>query len=104
MSNKISIEGFIFATKPDSWDHGSDVIDGIRYSFWAHDMSKSEGFTLIAPHTLEFEIPESVDPRAGVLKEMKAEKTRIMAEFQARITDIERQIAEFTAIEYREPT
>lgn len=50
-------------------------------------------------NTIEVEVPDNFDPRAAQVEALKRQKQAVMADFQKRVTDIERQIAQLTALE-----
>ena len=49
--------------------------------------------------TLTIDLPEGFDPRAGAVETLKEQKQELMAEFRARINQIDQQISQYTAIE-----
>ena len=58
----------------------------------------------VCKHSITFELPEKFNPNDQFIAKLEAEKQKIRAEFQKRITDIDRQISEFQAIEFVEQT
>lgn len=90
---KVQLKGFIALAKPDPWDEGH------QFRFFTHKMDE-HGFATVMPHTLEVELPDDFDPRAKHVEALQAEKTKAMADFQNRMTEIDRQISELTAIEF----
>ncbi|MFM0141791.1 hypothetical protein [Paraburkholderia sp. RL18-085-BIA-A] len=101
---KISIPGFIYAKGTRHLDVATfKMVEGPEYSFWTSgDLHKSEHFrdlALVGPHEIIADIPDSFDPRQQLAENLKAEKKRLMADFNKRITDIDRQIQEYLAIE-----
>lgn len=67
------------------------------YHFNEYEAS-SIGHVTVMPYSIEVEIPDDFDPRAGRVEILKAEKRKLMADFQARCTAIEKQISELTAL------
>lgn len=53
----------------------------------------------VGPVTVEAEVPDTFDMRAAKLKAKQEELTKVRAEFTKRITEIQRQINELTALE-----
>lgn len=49
-----------------------------------------------------FDVPSDFDPVPQQIDSLKAEKAQAMADFQARVTEIERQIQSLLAIEHVE--
>ena len=88
----VSVEGFISLNTND-WA-GENA-----YSFNRFEM-RGDGYVNVMPYTFEFTLPEGFDPRAELVEALKADKVKLMAEFQNRVTEIERKISELTAIEY----
>lgn len=87
---KTTITGFI-SYKAASYPGDSE--------FYFHLCGMSEyGYTTVMPHSFEVEIPDSFDPRVEQVKALQAEKIKLMADFKARRTQIERKISELTAI------
>jgi hypothetical protein len=101
---KIAIKGFLYARGTRHFDvKTSKMIEGPEYSFWTSgDLHKSEHFreyALVGPHEIVAEIPDSFDPRQQLAENLKAEKRRLQAEFNRRVTEIDRQIQTYLAIE-----
>lgn len=101
---KITIQGFLYAKGTRHFDvKTSKMVDGPEYSFWTNgDLHNSEHFrdyALIGPHEIVAEVPDSFDPRQQLADNLKAEKKRLMAEFNRRVTEIDRQIQTYLAIE-----
>jgi hypothetical protein len=101
---KVKINGFIYAKGTRHLDVATcKMVDGPEYSFWTSgDLHKSEHFrdyALIGPHKIIAEIPDSFDPRQQLAENLMAEKKRLQAEFNRRVTEIDRQIQTYLAIE-----
>lgn len=56
-------------------------------------------FQLLPAVEIEYEVPDNYDFNAGVVANLQAAKQRLMAEFQNRVTQIEREIQEHLALE-----
>lgn len=54
----------------------------------------------ICTQDIEFDLPESFDPRPAQIAQLEAKKAEIRAKFAASITEIERQISELQAITF----
>ena len=89
---KVSIPGFIHLAT-----YGSSPDD--NYGFTRVDIGDGGDYVTICKHTLEFEVPEGMDLRSLKLKSLQDEKIKLMAAFQNRVTQIERQISELTCLE-----
>ena len=104
MKKTITIPGFIYARKPDETDYilkEKNVIDGVKYLFDSFQFSpKSEVFTKVCDFELKFDLPESFNPVESFIANLNAEKKKAMADFQARCTEIDRQISQLQAIEF----
>ena len=74
---------------------------GPEFHFQVCDMSEL-GYATVIAHTIEFEIPDDFNPVATQVAQLEEEKRRCRAAFQARITQIERQIQSLLAIEHVE--
>ena len=53
----------------------------------------------VKEHTTTVEVPDDFDPRPQQIAALEAAKQKARAEFQARITEIDRQIQSLLAIE-----
>lgn len=100
---KVMIKGFIYAKGTRRFDvKTSRYIEGPEYSFWeSGDLHKSEHFrdyALVGPHEIIAEIPDSFDPRQQLAENLRAEKRRLQAEFNKRVTEINAQIQNLLAI------
>ena len=56
-------------------------------------------FVYVKPVEVEVPVPVNFDPRAAKLASLKEEEQRVRAEFQARITELQRQQSELLALE-----
>jgi hypothetical protein len=101
---KVTIPGFIYAKGTRHFDmRTSRYVEGPEYSFSTNpDMGSSEYFkdyVNVCPHEIIAEIPDSFDPRQQLVKNLEAEKRRLKAEFGKRVTEIDRQIQTYLALE-----
>lgn len=98
----ITIPGFIYAGQPEDWQAGDhNVIGGVAYRFSTYDTKKPNKVTA---YEMSFELPEKFNAVEGFVKNLEAEKQKVRADFQARITEIDRQINQLLAIEMTEVT
>lgn len=101
---KATIKGFIYARGTRHFNvETSKMVDGPEYSFYTSDnLHESEHFrdyALVSPHEIIADVPDSFDPRQQIVKNLEAEKRRLKAEFGKRVTEIDRQIQTYMAIE-----
>ena len=90
----ISIPGFVFI-RTDPHSVGREP----SYGWTEHDFgTDTANYRGVCAAPLEFDLPDDFDPRAGQIDALKATKQKLMAEFSARCTEIERQIQNLLAI------
>ena len=99
---KITIPGFIYAQQPETYDYmNANCIDGVKYIFSIFEFGDDhKDYTKVCPYGLAFDLPEKFNPAEGFIKNLQAEKKKAMADFQARCTEIDRQISQLQAIEF----
>lgn len=96
---QITIKGFAHCRPASDWNaNDSNYRDGFSYGFCHIELDR-DGYIKAGTSTLTIEVADDFDPRAGAVETLKAEKQKIMAEFQARINQIDQQISQYTAIE-----
>ena len=88
---KTTITGFI--------QHQTGYGGEDRFSMMLTKDMTSYGFTMVMPYSFDVEIPDSFDPRTVKIKALQAEELKLRADFEARITQIKRQISELLALE-----
>lgn len=54
---------------------------------------------MVKPYSFEVEVPDDYDPRPQMVAELEAEKTRIRAEFAAKVKELDDRIQSLLAIE-----
>jgi hypothetical protein len=63
--------------------------------------SESGSFgSYIGPVTVEAEVPDAFDMRSAQVKAKQEELQKVRAEFGAKVTQLQRELAELQAIEY----
>ncbi|MGS1020293.1 hypothetical protein [Burkholderia glumae] len=89
---KVTINGFIFA-RP--------ARDGsLSYEFSCYDMTKWDNQAAkVRDHSIDVDVPDDFDPRPGLVENLEREKTKIRAEAEVRVTDIDRMIQTLLAID-----
>lgn len=70
-----------------------------EYELYAAKSMNSRFLLYVGPVEVEALVPEKFDVRAAKLAAIKTEETRLRAEFQARITELQRQASELLALE-----
>lgn len=102
MAQIITLNGFIHSRPAQGWET-KNLVDGMKFTFLDYaDTTGVTGYSLVCPHDLTFDLPDSFDPRVEFVKTLEAKKREVMAEFQARMTEIDSQIAKYTALTYVE--
>ena len=89
---KVTIKGFINTPHKYSYEYEFSPLDMKDYQY-------AEGRVTVVPYSFEVEIPDDFDPRPQQIAALQAERTKVEAEFSARVTAIERQISELTSLE-----
>jgi hypothetical protein len=90
---KIVQNGFILASK-------NDYEGKFEFVFREYDASQyGSDKILLGKHTIEFEVPDDFDPREGLVRNLQRKKKKLADEFNARVTEIDRQIQTYLAIE-----
>ena len=56
--------------------------------------------TYLGPQEVEVEVPENYDPRPQQVAALEAQKTKVMADFQKAVTEINERISKLQALEY----
>lgn len=89
---KLKIEGHVYWLKR-SWEEVG------AFGFATTKMGNMLGYTDVCEATIEVEVPDNFDPRASQVATLQRQKVALMAEFQNRVTEIEREISQLTALE-----
>ena len=76
----VLVEGFI-SYNTNSWD-GDE-----KFSFESFKMDTG-GYVNVGPYTVEIQVPDNYDPRAQQVKQLEAEKQKMLE--QKRLEEIER--------------
>ena len=67
---------------------------------WFQFNCEMDGYVLVCPCELSFEVPEDFDLKSHQINALKDKKQKAMADFQLIVTQIDRQISELTSIEF----
>lgn len=79
------------------WDFESS---GHKVKFTLTDFDMSEhGWIIVGTHDVTFEAPDAFDMRTHKAKAIEKEMAKVRADFQARITELQRTYNELLAIE-----
>lgn len=98
---KVQMRGFIMASKSQRYDSDKHAyIDHMIYLFCHYDSSKyNPEEVVVCEHAFEIDVPNSFDPREGLVANLEREKTKVTAEYQKRVTEINGQIQSLMALE-----
>lgn len=95
---KVTKKVYLIAQPSESWNEDACRYEPcIDYQAWFYP--EYDKFKAIAEMEVTFEIAEEPDPRELKLEALEAQKKKLEGDFQARITEIQRQINECLAIE-----
>lgn len=75
-----------------------------KYSFTAYSFKYDEGKIPISEHEIEFDAPPVDVLNAGTVQLYIAEQQRIRAEAHVRVENLQKQIDELLALEYKPDT
>ena len=59
-----------------------------------------ESLTYICAQEVEIEVPDNYDPRAQQITALERKRQKVMADYQAMVTDINEKISKLQALEY----
>ena len=93
----ITLEGFVHCRPEDQYELGH-VISGMAYKFWPVDNMKASGYALVAAGTLTVQVSDSFNPNPQFVAALEEQEKKITVEFQKRVTEIRRQMSQYTAI------
>jgi hypothetical protein len=88
----VTVNGFVHL-RTSAWSKPDD------YVLMSMKFEDDEDYLFVNDGVLTFTIPEGFDPRAGQVERLQKEKIKLMADFQNRVTEIERKISELTCLE-----
>jgi len=95
--SKVQIAGHVYWQQNKFMKEPQIIFE--RYDMRKWDADALDGRVHIAEHSFEFDMPDNFDPRPGLVAGLEAERQRIRSEFAAKMTSIDRQIAQLLAIE-----
>jgi hypothetical protein len=98
---KVTVKGFVFWNK--GYQEGG-VFELLPWDCRKWGETNNDGRVFVKEHTTEIEVPDDFDPRPQQVAALEAEKQKARADFQRRVTEIDRQIQSLLAIEHEVPT
>lgn len=97
---KTTINGFLHCKPADAY--AQDAVNGYELTFFHCENMVECGYTFVKPISIDIDLPNDWNPALEIIATLQAKKASVMAEFQARVTEIEAAINKLTAIEYVE--
>lgn len=91
----IDMKGFVFCRLIG----GKPEFELMPWDCRTWDAGAADGRIFVKEHLTTVEVPDDFDPRPQQVAALEAEKQEARAEFQERITEIDRQIQSLLAIE-----
>ena len=91
----IELKGFVFCRASG----GKAEFEMLPWDCRTWGAVDADGRVFVTEHTTTVEVPDDFDPRPQQVAALEAAKQETRAEFQARITEIDRQIQSLMAIE-----
>ena len=92
---KIELKGYLFCRLYG----GKPEFELLPWDCRAWGAESVDGRVFVTEHTTTVEVPDDFDPRPQQVQMLEAEKQKARAEFQERITEIDRKIQSLMAIE-----
>ena len=92
---KIELKGYLFCRLYG----GKTEFELLPWDCRTWDASLADGRIFVKEHLTTVELPDDFDPRTLQVQVLEAEKQKARADFQARITELDRQIQSLLAIE-----
>lgn len=92
---KIELKGYLFCRLCG----GNPEFELLPWDCRTWDANLADGRIFVQEHLTTVEVPDDFDPRPAQVAALEAEKQKARADFQARITEIDRQIQSLMAIE-----
>jgi hypothetical protein len=71
-----------------------------KFSVYPFKIDDSEHLTYVGQQEVEINVPEDYDPRAQQIAALKAQKQKVMADFQKTVDTINEKISKLQALEY----
>ena len=90
---KITIDGWICAQQYQ-WDTEP------TFTFFGFKPNDDSSWHAVAPHSVEFELPDDFDIRSFKINALLSEKDKARADFAKRVEAIDKQISELQALTF----
>jgi len=94
---KRTITGYITA-KPIKYGKDKGQFE-VSFSTYKPSPTYSPDVVAICEHSFEVDVPDSFDPRPGLVANLEEHKRQVRAEFAAKVKEIDEQIQSLLAIE-----
>jgi hypothetical protein len=96
---KKTLNGFVQVRK-DPYGLGDHDwrIEDFDLSICRHEDMSVCGMTMMAPAVITFDIPDNWDPRQAMVEVLRKEQSKVRAEFQKRLNELEDEISKYLAI------
>jgi hypothetical protein len=75
------------------------LIGDLGLQIFRNDNMCSLGYIRVGECQITYDLPDDFDPRPDIVRHLERVKAKAMSDFQAAITKIDAQIAQYTAIE-----
>lgn len=94
----VTIKGYICAERNRFAD------DRVHFTFHNYKPTPDiwPELVVVCEHTMEAEVPDGFDPRAGLIANLEEQKRTVTAAYAAKVKELNEQIAKLQAIEYTE--
>lgn len=71
-----------------------------KFSVYPFKIDDSEHLTYVGQQEVKIDVPEDYDPREQQIAALKAQKQKVMADFQKTVDTINEKISKLQALEY----
>ena len=95
---KVELNGFLY-WKKDNYT-GAESFQFLHWDCRQRSIQERDGRVFVKEHSFAVDIPSDFDPVPSQIADLEAEKVKARADFQARITEIDRRIQSLQAIEH----
>ena len=102
MTKQITVKQYVYWQKCKYTGH--EKFGATEYDFRLLREEHRDGMVFVKEIQTTFEVPDDFNPVQQQIADLEAIKAKARAEFQASITEIDRQIQSLLAIEHVEPS
>ena len=67
---------------------------------FAFPVEPCEYYTFVCKQEIEMDVPDDYDPRTQQISALEKQRTKVMADYQKSVTDINDRISKLQALEY----